>query len=156
VSLLQYRVSRPEDEIGRTRHYESALQFVPPEFGFQFVHSPAAEPWRYSDASGKPFQLMSWGGMLTARVDTDHPERGALGLAATLTFFEQMLGLGVGVDLYRGIPIATADGPGKDTALTGVLAWALAPEGEVTPENVFVVVSLGLAPIVSGLTGGVK
>lgn len=154
VSLLRFNTSRAPDEPGSERNYEPRLELVPAEFGFQFVYEPWSDPWRLMRADGKPFQLISAGGILLARLDKDKAERGALGLAATLSFFNQVLGLGLGVDLYRGIPTLGANGQlGGDTAYTGLLAWSFARDGELTAENVFFVVTLGLQPIISGLTG---
>jgi hypothetical protein len=152
VTLLRFSVARDPDEAGRFRDYEPRWEFIPPEFGFQFVYQPHNEPWRYST-----FQLMSVGGMLLARIDTDDVSRGSLSLAATIGFFEETVGFAVGTDLYRGLPIEGADGQsGSDTAYTGLLAWSLSPKGEVTPENVFFAVTLGLQPFINAITGDVK
>ncbi len=152
VTLLRFSVARDPDEAGRYRDYEPRWEFVPPEFGFQFVYQPHNEPWRYST-----FQLMSVGGMLLARIDTDDVSRGSLSLAATIGFFEETVGFALGTDLYRGLPIEGADGQsGSATAYTGLLAWSLSPQGEVTPENVFFAVTLGLQPFINAITGEVK
>lgn len=154
VSLLRVSALRNPGEPGRFRNYEGRYEFVPAEFGFQFLFAPHNEPWRYQLANGKKFQLLSAGGMLLARIDKDDVQRGNLSIAATLSFFQEIIGLGVGVDLYRGVPVQGADGQsGSDTAFTGLLAWSLMRRGEVTPENVFFVVSLGLAPLVRSVTG---
>lgn len=157
VSLLRFNTSRAPDEPGSERNYEPRLELVPAEFGFQFVYEPWASPWRLVRADGKSFQLISAGGILLAQVDKNRAERGSLGLAATMSFFDQVLGLGLGVDLYRGIPTLGANGrSGGETAYTGLLAWSFARDGELTAENVFFVVTLGLQPIISGLTGQAK
>ena len=78
-------------------------------------------------------------------------------MAATLGFFENAISIGVGVDLYRGIPVLGANGSaGAGTAHTGVLSWAFSPEGEVTPENVFVLLSLSLTRIIGSVSGQVS
>ena len=65
-----------------------------------------------------------------------------------LGLFEDTLGLGFGFDLYRGIPVQGPDGEsGGSTVPTGLLAWAFAREGEITPENAFVVLTINLASI---------
>lgn len=157
ISLLRFSVARDPDEPARYRNYEPRLHFVPSEVGFQFVFQPHNGPWRIKRKKGEPFQLMSAGGMLLASVDKNDVRRGSISLAATLSFFQELVGLGVGVDLYRGIEVADVDGtPGGDTAYTGLLAWSLSPRGEVTPENVFFVVTLGLVPLVNSITGELK
>jgi hypothetical protein len=153
LSLLEFDVTRSAREPARLRNYAPRLSFVPGEVGFQFTYRPASQPWR-TRANGKPFQLMSWGGMVLVQVSTKELAQGALRLGFTLNFFDEVLGLGVGFDLYRGIPVQGADGSaGGATAYTGLLAAAFAPNGEVTPENVFIVVTLGLEPLVKALTG---
>jgi hypothetical protein len=163
VSLLRLSAARPSNEPARYRDYRPELRLIPPEFGLQFVYRPSTAPWRLQTTASratkdgtKAFQLMSVGGMLLASIDKDDIRRGSVSLAATMTFFEDVIGLGVGVDLYRGIPVAGVGGPGTETAYTGLLAWCFAKEGEVTPENVFFVVTLGLAPLVNAITGSIK
>lgn len=154
VSLVRVSALRDPAEPGRLRNYEARYEIVPAEFGFQFLFAPHNTPWRYVMKDGKQFQLLSAGGVLLARIDQDDVQRGNLSLAITLNFFEEILGLGVGVDLYRGVPVQGADGvSGSDTAFTGLLAWSLTRRGEVTPENVFFVVTLGLEPLVRSITG---
>lgn len=154
VSLLRVSSLRNPGEPGRYRNYEGRYEFVPAEFGFQFLFAPHNAPWRYKLSDGKNFQLLSAGGMLLAGIDKDNVQRGNLSLAATLSFFQEIIGLGVGVDLYRGVPVQGADGQsGSDTAFTGLLAWSLMRRGEVTPENVFFVVTLGLEPLVRSVAG---
>ena len=137
------------------RNYRPRLEFIPGEVGFQFLVEPAGLPWRLNRKNGESLQLISWGGMLLASLgETDAVERGSLSLAATVSFFENNIGLGLGFDLYRGIPVLGIDGtPGRDTAFTGVLAWALAHEGEVTAENAFVVVTFNLGTLVKAISG---
>lgn len=153
LSLLRFRSSRAQDEPGRFRNYEPEFEFIPGEVGFQFVFKPSSRPWRLRTLDRKPFQLLSAGGLLLAGVDSQQPNRGNLSLAATLSAFDDTIGLGIGVDLYRGIPVQGADGvAGSETAYTGLLAWTAVREGELTPENFFFVVTLGLQPIVERFT----
>ncbi|MBX3258998.1 MAG: hypothetical protein KF782_04715 [Labilithrix sp.] len=157
VSLLQISATRPDDEPGRTRNYATKIEAVPPELGFQFTYQPAGHPWRLKRRDGSHFQLMSWGGMVLAGVRNSNFAQGALRLGATINFFENVIGFGAGFDLYRGIPVLGPSGvAGGETAYTGLLAWALANQGEVTPENLFFVVTLGVDPIVKALTGEVR
>jgi hypothetical protein len=160
VSLLHYSVSRSSAEPGRMRNYLPKLDFIPPEVGFQFTFQPATGPWRLrkkSDSTnGKTstFQLMSWGGMLLVRVDNKDLAQGAIRLGGTINFFENVVGIGLGFDLYRGIPVLGANGVnGGSTAYTGLLSWAFSKQGELTPENIFFVMTFGLDPIVKALSG---
>lgn len=157
ASLLEFRVVREESEPARNRDYTGKLTVVPPAIGVQFTYQPATAPWRLRK-NGKGFlQLISAGGFVLARFDSGNAERGALSLGGTLSFFNNFVGVGLGFDLYRGIAVRGADGvSGSDTVGTGILAWALSPKGQVTPENVFVTLTLGLNPIVDALGGKVK
>lgn len=155
LSLLQYSVIRPDSEPAASRDYRPRLQFVPTTIGFQFNARPSGNPWRIQKSDGKFYQLMSFGGIFLVSVDTKDASRGALSLGATLGFFDGLLSMGLGFDLYRGIPVRGANQQAAGaTAYTGVLAWAFSPRGEVTPENVFFVVSLGLEPLVTALSNG--
>jgi hypothetical protein len=157
LSLLQLSATRSSSEPGRLRNYAPRLETVPPELGFQFTYQPHSYPWRLRRKDGTSFQLMSWGGMLLAGIRNSNLEQGAIRLGATLNFFENVIGLGAGFDLYRGIPVLGADGTaGGATAYTGLLSWAIAKQGEVTPENFFFVVTLGVDPIVKALTGELR
>jgi hypothetical protein len=157
VTLLEFRAARPSNETGRLRDYAPGLEAIPPEVGFHFLYQPSTRPWRLRRKDGSDFQLISWGGMVLVRVDNVSLHQGALSLGTMLTFFENTLGLGIGFDLYRGIPVQGANGvAGSGTAYTGLLSWAFTPQGEITPENVFVVLTFGLGPIVNALTGELK
>ena len=155
ASLLRFHTQRSENLPGRVRTFRPRLELIPGEVGFQFLVEPSGLPWRMNRKNGESLQLMSWGGLLLASLGEDDAfERGSLSLAATVSFFENNIGLGLGFDLYRGIPVLGSDGtPGGDTAFTGVLAWAFAHEGEVTAENAFFVVTLNLSNLVTALSG---
>jgi hypothetical protein len=156
-SILRFSATRPDNEPARTRNYSPALDVIPPEIGFQFTYRPKTRPWLQNRLSNGRFQLMSAGGILLLRLGDMEKRQGGLGLAATLSFFEESLGLGVGVDLYRGIPTLGTNGvAGDGTAYTGLLAWAFVKEGEVTPENAFVLVSFNLSGLVGAFTQKVK
>jgi hypothetical protein len=157
LSLLQFSTVRSPNESGRFRNYAPDLEVLPTEIGFQFVYNPAFNPWRLTKQDGKPFQLISVGGALLARIKSQSLEQGNISLAAQLGFFDNAISIGVGIDLYRGIPILSGSGvPGGATAYTGLLAAAFAKEGEVTPENVFVVLSFSLTKIVGAISGEVR
>jgi hypothetical protein len=157
LSLLRFTTSRRPDEPARLRNYTPALELLPAEFGFQFSYRPAASPWRLKKKGDDRFQLLSAGGILLARVDNINFARGGIAIAAVLGLFEETIGVGVGVDLYRGIAVQGADGTaGGGTAYTGILGWAFARQGEVTAENVFVVITLNLSQLAGNLQGQVK
>jgi hypothetical protein len=157
LSLLQFSTLRSPNEPGRYRNYAPNLEVLPTELGFQFVYNPAFSPWRLNKQDGKTFQLISVGGALLARIKSQALEQGNISLAVQLGFFDNAISLGVGIDLYRGIPVLSGTGvSGGGTAYTGLLAWAFAREGEVTPENVFVVVSFSLSKIVGAISGEVR
>jgi hypothetical protein len=154
LSLLRFSTSRRIDEPSRQRNYTPALELIPAEFGFQFLYQPEASPWRQRRVGGGQFQMIGVGGVFLARVDNERFERGGLALAGMFSFFDDSIGVGAGFDLYRGIPVEGPDGEvGGATAYTGLLAWGLAKEGELTPENVFVVLSVNLATLAGRVTG---
>lgn len=154
-SLLRFRTERNPNLPGGDRNFRPRFEFVPAEAGFQFLSEPDGLPWRLQLKDGGSVQIVSWGGMLLAGLGEDSDvERGNLSLAATLAFFDNTIGLGAGFDLYRGIPVLGADGTsGGDTAFTGALAWALSPEGEVTAENAFLVVTINLSTLIDAVSG---
>jgi hypothetical protein len=157
LSLLQFSTVRSPSESGRLRDYSPSLEVLPTEIGFQFIYNPQYSPWRLTKQDGSPFQLMSIGGALLARVKSESLAQGNISLAIELGFFNNAISIGIGVDLYRGIPILSSGGvPGGGTAYTGLLASAFAKEGEVTPENAFVLVSFSLSSIVGALSGKVQ
>lgn len=153
VSLLRYSVARQDDQPARLRNYQPRFEALPAEFGFQFTYHPSNSPWRLRTETKDGYQVMSVGGILLARVDNEKFNRGELGLAATVQFLEDSIGFGVGFDLYRGIPVQGPDGQrGGATAYTGLLGWALARDGEITPENVFMLITVNVA----GLAGKIS
>lgn len=157
LSLVRVAATRDPAEPARLRDYRVGVDTVPAEIGFQFTHMPSGGPWRLRKKDRSYFQLMSWGGLLLLHPSTRSVNQSSISLGATLNFFENLVGIGIGFDLYRGIPVRDANGTeGGDTAGTGILSWAFTPKGEVTPENVFVVLSLGLDPIVKAFSGEAK
>jgi hypothetical protein len=156
ASLVRFNVQRPAAESGRNRSYAPNLEFFdpqkPPEFGFQFVLRPSGRPWRQArkdDTRG--VQILSVGGILLVQFRDREKAQGSMSIAATLGFFDDRVSLGVGFDLYRGIPIGGPNGAsGAFTAHTGLLSWAFARDGEMTPENVFVVLSFSLTTLGGG------
>lgn len=157
LSLLQFSVARRADQPARLRDYQPQLQVLPVEIGFQFVYGPQYTPWRFTTSDrSKPFQLMTVGGAVLTRIQNEGLSQGNISLAAELGFFENTISIGIGFDLYRGIPTLNGSGvAGGATAYTGLLAAAFAKEGEVTPENVFVLLSFSLSKLTAALTSTV-
>ncbi|MCA9640451.1 MAG: hypothetical protein H6718_16360 [Polyangiaceae bacterium] len=153
ATLLRFNATRRSSEAGRNRRYEPDLQLVNGELGFQFVWEPNS--WGKKTKSGGHLQLAGVGGAFLFNVVKDRQR--SLSLATQLTFFNNSLGLGLGFDLYRQIPISTSStDPAEGIAHTGLLAWSFSGEGELTAENVFFVASINLASLVKGLSGDGK
>jgi hypothetical protein len=154
LTLLRLGFSRHEDEPARERNYVPRLEKIAPEIGFQFVYSPAGPPWRWRTKEGRHdghFQFLSVGGAFLIRLSDQDVSRGGVSLAAVAGFFDNAVSLGIGFDIYRGIPVADVNGArGAATAYTGVASWAFSREGEVTPENVFLLFSVNLAKFGGG------
>jgi hypothetical protein len=151
LSLLRLSFSRQEDEPARIRNYTPRLERIAPEVGFQFAYAPASDPFRLKTRTANGdgyFQLMSFGGAFLVRLSDQNVSRGGVSVAAIVGFFDDRVSVGMGFDIYRGIPVANVDGmAGAGTAYTGLASWAFAREGELTPENVFLVFSINLAKI---------
>lgn len=147
-TLLRLRATRdwPSSALGRTHHLD--LEVVPGEFGFQFTYRPHTAWFELHKKDGRPFQLMSIGGMLLTQLNREHTARTSLTIAFTMSFLEDTLVLGVGIDLYRGIPLT-----GEQTAPTGVLGWAWSRRGEFTTENFSLLVGINLAAFASRISG---
>ncbi len=154
LTLLRLSFSRQDNEPGRDRNYAPKLEKIVPEIGFQFSISPSGSPWRWRTKNGRHdgyFQFMSLGGTFLVRLSDQDVSRGGVALAAIAGFFDNAVSLGIGFDLYRGIPVADVNGArGGATAYTGLASWAFAREGELTPENVFLLFSINLAKLGGG------
>jgi len=154
LTLLRLSFSRQDNEPARVRNYAPKLEKIAPEIGFQFWYSPTGAPWQWRTKEGRHdahFQFMSFGGAMLVRLSDQEVSRGGVSLAAIVGFFEDAVSLGIGFDIYRGIPVADVNGArGAATAYTGVGSWAFAREGELTPENVFLLFSVNLAKLGGG------
>jgi hypothetical protein len=139
---------RPQRSRLYLRDYSPEVELVPSEVGFQIMFRPSVAPWRIRKDNGGDFQLLSAGGTLLFGFDRD-PKQGSVSLAATLGLVDDVLLLGVGFDLYRGIPL-----PNGETAPTGIVGWGLSRRGEVTPENVFFTFGVNLASIIRPIAKG--
>jgi hypothetical protein len=159
VSLTALRIRSQRADTGGVprRDYQVRADVVPGELGFQVLYAPAARPYRLGTASGdNGFQLMSAGGTVLVDFDAEEPDQCSVGIAGNLAFFDDTLILGAGLDFYRGIPVTGADGATQGTAYTGLMGWAVASEGEVTPENFFFTVGISLIGIVDRISGSTK
>jgi hypothetical protein len=105
--------------------------------------------------SGESLQIIGFGGMLLMEPHFSNPNnrhKTSLSLAGVVSLLNDSIGLAIGVDLYRAIPIRSADGSTRyNHAETGLLGWALSPTGEFTPENVMFLVTLNASSVLGSL-----
>ncbi len=152
ATMLRFHVLRDPALPGRERSYEPELDVVPGEFGFQVTVAPHYSPLCLRTRDGKPFQVMSIGGMFL--VDPDAGGHSSWSVAGLLSFLNDTIGVGIGFDLYRAIPVRGADGqPGSAVAHTGLLSWATSATGEMTPENLLFLVTLNASSVAKALGG---
>ena len=153
LSLLRIGVARRSDEPARSRNFEPDVAIVPGQFGFRVLYDPAVRPFSIPGRGSDPLRLMSVAVMLL--MEAQSPARQSrLSLGVGLAFFNHFITLGIAFDLYRGVPAAPVAGTDArhDTVSTGLLGWALSPEGEITAENI----SLVLAISVDGFRADVR
>ncbi len=143
LTLVRIRAQRTA---GLPRDYIPMVETIPSEIGFQVTYKPVSRIWRLKKNDGGNFQLLSAGGMVLFGFDRD-PTRSSVSMAATLGAMEDILVLGVGVDLYRGVGLAD-----NQTAPTGLVGWSLSKRGEVTPENVFFTFGVNIASIIAPIS----
>ncbi len=150
VSLLRIGALRDPTLPGRTHQYQTDIRPLDTQVTFQAFFHPAGTPWRRTDERTlRDFQLLSLSAFLTLGIDPQHSAQSEIALGVGLGLFENFLVLGLGFDLYRGVPVRGGDGvPGSHTASTGLLAPLTSTEGEVTPENFFFVIHLNLVSLV--------
>jgi len=146
TSLLRVRATRSPREFARERNLAVEVDKLPLDLGFQFVYRPNTRAHRLSTKDGKGFQLVSYGGILLADVGGDNGSQSTITIGAIASFFEESVSVGIGFDLYRGIPTQGIDGQrGGATAQTGLLGWALSETGEITAENFSLMLSLNVS-----------
>ncbi|MFO0610779.1 MAG: hypothetical protein U0324_46890 [Polyangiales bacterium] len=144
VNLLRLGALRRPEEPGYLRNYEAEFRWLSPQFTFQVTFQPNFRPWRM--ASG--FQSMSVSGVIITGIDTSQARKSELALGLTVDFLNGIVGVGVALDLYRGVPVRDGAGtPGGDVAPTGLFSAAFLRGGEVTPENVFFLLNLNFVAI---------
>lgn len=158
LSAVRFRVSRRDDQLARLRDYQPDVDIFSGQFGFQAVWNPRDAPFRVELEEGSAFQLFSVGFQIVGAIVADRFEQSELSITLSIGMLNNIIGIGLGVDLYRGIPTLGRDGlAGSDTAYTGLLAWAWASEGELTPENLVATLYLnitGIASVISNAAGG--
>lgn len=156
LSVLRVSATRRPDEPARMRHYEMDLSTVPGAFGFSVLWDPPGSPWRLKLKNKDDFQLLSVATMLLFEKGNIVPQS-RISFGVGIGLLERFIILGFLVDLYRGVPAQDADGRnGRDTAETGVLAWAWGRQGEFTPENISFVINLGLSQLFTKVGTGQK
>jgi len=149
VSLLRIGALRDPTLPGSTRRYETDLRTLNTELTFQLFYNPASRPWRRVDEGTlRSFQVMSPTAFLTLGLNDTNLSQSAISMGVGMGFLDNYLILGIGFDLYRGIPVQGGSGsPGGSTANTGLLSLVTSSEGEFTPENIFFVIHLNLLPL---------
>jgi hypothetical protein len=152
LALLRISVARRADEPARLRHYETQIETLPGEFGFFVALDPSLSPWRIANSDGDDLQLMSPTAFVLFGPEST-VDQSSLSLGAGMGFLDRTLMFGLAFDLYRGMPARGVDGASKATAETGLVPWALAPQGEITPENVALLGSLTLGGVINRFSG---
>ncbi len=156
LSAVRFRVSRRDDQIARVRDYQPDIDIFSGQFGFQVVWNPSDAPFTLAIANGR-FQLFSVGFQLLGALSTERVEQSELAVTFSIGMLNNVLGIGIGLDLYRGVPALGRNGVvGAETAYTGLLSWAWATEGELTPENLLATIYLNVTGLVEaiGAAGG--
>lgn len=143
VNLLRLGVLRRPEEPGYRRNYEAQLNWLSPQFTFQVTLQPDIRPWRQPT-----MQAMSVSGVLIAGVDTTNARKSEIALGLTVDFLNGIVGVGVALDLYRGVPVRSGAGEaGMDVAPTGLFSAAFLRDGEVTPENIFFLLNINFVAV---------
>ena len=145
LAAVRLRATRDPSQDARERDYQPEAEFVPTLLGLRVVYEPSPSPWRIRTA-GEPLQLIGIEfALYLEKADGNALE--SLSAGVGLTLMEGLLGVGLAFDVYRQVPVKGGH------AETGIMPWALSRGGEVTAENVSVMVTIGLEPIVKALTG---
>jgi hypothetical protein len=153
TTLLKLQASRKASSPARLREYEFGMAKLPLDLGFQFGFRPNMFPYRIKTTDKDGFQLISVGGMLTVKMSDQSPSQAEITIGLIVSFFDESVSVGLGFDLYRGVPVQGPDGSsGSGTASTGLLAWAWSRHGEITPENVSLLLTVNLSKLAG--TGG--
>jgi hypothetical protein len=156
TTLLRLQSSRRASDPARVRDYQMGIEKLPLDLGFQFSYRPRQRPYRLDTTDGAGFQMISVGGMLSVTMNPQIASQAEVILGFVLSFFNESVSLGLGFDLYRGVPVRGADGAaGTGTASTGLLGWACSKQGEITPENFSLLLTFNVSKI-AGSVGGDK
>jgi hypothetical protein len=157
TTLIKLQATRRASDRARLREYEFGLAKLPLDLGFQFSYRPNLFPWRIKISDSEGFQLISIGGTLAVKMDDQISSQSEITVGVIGSFFDESVSLGIGFDLYRGIPVLGSDGvtSGAGTAPTGLLAWAWSRHGELTPENLSLLLTVNLSKLAAG-GGSVK
>lgn len=149
VSLFRIGALRDPTLPGRTRRYETEIRPLDTQLTFQVFYHPASRPWRYTDeGTHRQFQMMSLSAFLLLGINAQQTAQSEIAVGVGMGFLENYLVLGVGFDLYRGVPVRGGDGvPGSHTVSTGLLGPVTSSEGQLTLENIFFVIHLNLVPL---------
>lgn len=154
VVLLRLAAVRPASEPARYREFTAGYALIPAEFGFFVALDPSTKYWRLHNDKGEELQLFSPVAMVLVSVDKDKPAHSSLSLGVGIGFLNRALTLGISFDLYRGIGVRGGDGvAGSGTAPTGLISWAISRSGEITPENIAILLSANLSELVTKITG---
>jgi hypothetical protein len=155
TTLLRLQSSRRASDPARARDYQLGIEKLPLDLGFQFSYRPKQSPYRLKTKDGAGFQMISVGGMLSVTMNPRIASQAEVILGFVLSFFDESVSLGLGFDLYRGVPARGSEGAGSDTAPTGLFGWACSKRGEITPENFSLLLTFNVSKI-AGSVGGEK
>ncbi len=148
VPLLRLGVSRRSDEPGYRRSYEPELQWLNPQLTLQVSYAPNNYPWRRQDENtGQAFQAISVSLQVIAGVNNVESRKSELALGVSIDFLDGVLGVGIAVDLYRGVPVLGGSTAGGDVVPTGLFSRAFTRNGEFTVENVFFLLNINFAAV---------
>lgn len=145
LAAVRLRATRDPNQDARLRDYQPEADFVPTLVGLRIVYEPSGGPWRL-DTAGEPMQLIGIEFPLYLEKGTGNSLE-SLSAGVGLTLVDGLLGVGLAFDVYRVVKVK-----GGQTE-TGIMPWTLSRTGEVTAENVAVMVTIGLDPIVNALSG---
>ena len=124
------RPCAPPAEPARLRNYGSTVEVSAGDWIPVHLQSADVAAGHHKQTE-RPFQLMSIGGWLLTRIRNQGLAQGNISLAVELGFFEIRSLVGVGVDLYRGIPVLSSDGVvGGATAVHRPAGRGIREEGE--------------------------
>lgn len=149
IPLLRLGALRPPDQLARARDYRFDVGVVTPGLLFHAIVNPADSFSRRGN-----LQIVSVGAFLLGQFNTQRSAQSELALGASMYLLNATIGIGIAVDLYRGVPVMGPNGAGTETAQTGLLSALMLPNGEFTVENLVFTFDVNLVAIGQALTGG--